>query len=587
MSDERSPADGSIEVQDLLTDRSRRRFLASLGAVGAAGVAGCGGDSGGDGGDGGSGGDGGDGSDGGDGGYGGSTDAQSDDTSTRTSGAGSTLTANIGQRLGTVDPAKGTDYVQAMALVNLYDPLVFPDSEGTIQPNLASDWSVSEDNTTYTFTLREGVTFHSGNALTAEDVKFTVERFMDIGQGYASLLTGVLDKENITVEDERTISFELDKPYSPFVPIMVLVFIMDKQLVMDNLADGEYGDRGDYGQEYINDNDAGSGAYALDEFSRGSGIVFSKFDDYFKEFPEGSFDTVDVRIITENSTVRSLMNSEELDMTGQYQNERTYSAIDEMDHARVEKIPTFGLLYFKINTQKPPTDDPAVREAMAWGFDYEQVVSEIMPDMQRAQGPLPPTWGSHNEDVMQPSYDPERAKQVLEDAGYSEGEITVQNTFTSSYGFQERIALLFQENMAEIGIDVELNPQTWGTITELATSPEDTPHTNQVFYVPTYPSADSMFYNQFHSEAASTWMSMEHLENDEVDSLIEEARATPDPDARAEIYRELQSVLAELYCDMHIYHTVKKIGFQNDVEGLTLRPAQGFEYTFRDLHHTG
>lgn len=551
-----TPNTDRIEPRDLLSSPDRRRFLASLGAVGAAGLAGCSGSD--------------EGST-----YGGSSGSES---------GSQTLRANVSQRIGSVDPAKGTDYVQAMALVNLYDPLVFPDDDGEIQPHLASDWSVSADSRTYTFTLRDDVTFHSGNPLTAEDVAFTVERFMDINQGYASLLTGVLQQENITVEDERTITFELDEPYSPFVPIMVLVFIMDKDLLMDNLEDGEFGDRGDYGQAFINDNDAGSGAYELDQFTRGSRITFSKFDDYFVEFPEGSFETVDVQIITENSTVRSMMESGDLDMTGQYQNERTYNAIEEMEGAGVEKIPTFGLLYFKINTQKSPTDDPAVREAMAWGFDYEQVVTEIMPDMQRAQGPLPPTWGVHNEEVTQPTYDPDRARRVLEEAGYSEGDITIENTFTASYDFQERIALLFQENMADIGIEVELNPQTWGTITELATSPEETPHTNQVFYVPTYPSPDSMFYNQFHSEAANTWMSMEHLENDEVDSLIDEARRTADPEDRAEIYRELQTVLADLHCDMHIYHTVKKIGFQDDVEGLTLRPAQGFEYTFRDLH---
>jgi peptide/nickel transport system substrate-binding protein len=568
------PEHGRIRIRELLSAGSRREFLGALGAVGAAGIAGCSGQSGGDGGS-----------------YGGSTDTENSESgsesasaSSSSGGSGSTLTANISQRLGTIDPAKGTDYVQAMALVNLYDPLVFPDSEGAIQPNLATEWSASDSGSTYTFTLREDASFHSGNTVTAEDVKFTVERFMDINQGYASLLTGVLDKQGIVVEDERTVTFDLNQSFSPFVPIMVLVFIMDKDLIMNNLADGEYGERGDYGQEFINDNDAGSGAYELESFTRGSGITFSKFEDYFKGFPDGSFDTIDVRIITENSTVQSLMNSGELEMTGQYQNQQTYNAISQMDGARVEKIPTFGLLYNKINTQRAPTDDPAVREAMAWGFDYEQVVTEIRPNMQRAQGPLPPTWGVHNEDVMQPSYDPERARRVLEEAGYSEGELTIQNTFTSSYDFQERIALLFQENMAEIGINVELNPQTWGTITELATSPEDTPHTNQVFYVPTYPSADSMFYNQFHSEAASTWMSMEHLENDQVDAMIDEARRTPDPAARAEIYRELQNVLADLYCDMHLYHTVKTIGFQNDVEGLTLRPAQGFEYTFRDLH---
>jgi peptide/nickel transport system substrate-binding protein len=555
---------GEIPTADFTSAGSRRQFLAALGSASVAGLAGCAGGSG--------------------------SDSTADGTSTGDGGAqtetgdGATLTANISQRLGTIDPAKGTDYVQAMALVNLYDPLVFPNSDGEIQPHLASDWSVSSDSKTYTFTLRDDVTFHSGNSVTAEDVKFTTERFLDLNQGYASLLSDVLDKENIVVEDEQTISFELSRSYAPFLPIMVLVFIVDKEAVMNNLEDGDYGERGDYGQAYINNNDAGSGAYQLDEFSRGNSITFAKYDDYFKQFPDGSFDSIEVRIITENSTVQTLMKNGELDMTGQYQNSQTYSAIDQMENARVEKVPTFGLLYNKINTQKAPTDDPAVREAMAWGFDYEQVVNEIRPDMQKAQGPLPPTWGAHKSDVMQPSYDPERARQVLSDAGYSEGELTITNTFTSSYSFQERIALLFKDNMADIGINVELNPQTWGTITEMATSVENTPHTSQVFYVPTYPSPDSMFYNQFHSDAANTWMSMEHLDNAEVDGLIEEARQTPDRQARVEIYKQLQSKLANLYCDMHLYHTVKTIGFQNDVEGLTLRPAQGFEYTFSDLH---
>jgi peptide/nickel transport system substrate-binding protein len=556
---------GEITTSDILSAGSRRQFLAALGSAGAAGLAGCAGGSGSDSTEDG-------------------TSAAGDKPQTDSGGSGSTLTANISQRLGTIDPAKGTDYVQAMALVNLYDPLVFPDSDGEIQPHLASDWSVSADSQTYTFTLRDDVTFHGGNSLTAEDVKFTTERFLDINQGYASLLSGVLDKENIVVEDEQTISFELNRSYAPFLPIMVLVFVVDKDRIMDNLEDGDYGERGDYGQEYINNNDAGSGAYQLSDFSRGNSITFSKYDEYFKQFPDGSFDTIEVRIITENSTVQTLMKNGELDMTGQYQNSRTYSAIDEMADARVEKVPTFGLLYNKINTQKPPTDDPAVREAMAWGFDYAQVVNEIRPDMKKAQGPLPPTWGAHKADVKQPSYDPEKARQILADAGYSEGELTITNTFTSSYSFQERIALLFKDNMADIGINVELNPQTWGTITEMATTVEDTPHTSQVFYVPTYPSPDSMFYNQFHSDAANTWMSMEHLDNAEVDSLIDEARQTPDPQARVDIYKQLQSKLADLHCDMHLYHTVKTIGFQNDVEGLTLRPAQGFEYTFRNLH---
>ena len=542
----REPAEGRIEMTDLLNNKSRRQFIAALGSVGALGLAGCAGE-----------------------------ESNSD--------SGRTLRANISQEIGTIDPAKGTDYVQSMTLINMYDTLVFPTGSGSLEPSLATDWSISDDNLTYTFDLREDAVFHSGNSVTAEDVVFSFERLMDIGQGFSSNFTGVLDTENITAEDEYTVSFELNKPFSPFLAMMVLVFIVDKQQLMDNLSDGDYGERGDYGQSYINNNDAGSGAYELQDFTPGSGITFSRFPDAYHEFPEEAFDTVNVEIITENSTVQSKMRTGDLDMTGQYQSAETYKAIEEMDGARVVTKPEFGLLYMKINTQKPPTDDVKFREAMAWGFDYEQVVSEIVPDKEPAHGPIAPKWEVHDEDVLQPSYDPERARQALEESRYDPSEFTIKNTFTASYDFQERIGLLFQENMDAIGIDVELNPQTWGTITELATSPEDTPHTNQVFWGGKYPSPDSVFYSKFHSEAADTWISMNHLEDDEVDSMIDEARATADPEARADIYSELQSVIANKYTDLHVYHMVKQIGLREGIDGLTIRPAGGFEYRFRDL----
>lgn len=558
---EREPAEGRIDVTDLLNSKSRRKFLASLGSVGALGIAGCSSNQGSE----------------------GTTEVGETDTSQTDSGQ--TLRANISQEIGTIDPAKGTDYVQSMTLINMYDSLVFPTGSGSIEAALATDWSISEDNLTYTFELREDAVFHSGNDVTAEDVKFSFERLMDIGQGFAGNFTGILDTENITAEDDYTVSFELNEPFSPFLAMVVLVQVVDKDLIMDNLADGEFGDRGDYGQAFLNDNDAGSGAYELQDFTPGSGITFTRFTDGYHEFPENGFERVNVAIITENSTVQSQMRTGDLDMTGQYQSAETYQAIDEMDGARVVEQPEFGLLYMKINTQRPPTDDVKFREAMAWGFDYETVVNDIVPGKEPAQGPIAPKWEVHDPDVMQPSYDPERAREALEESSYDPSEFTVTNTFTASYDFQERIGLLFKDNMEEIGIDVELNPQTWGTITELATSVEDTPHTNQVFWGGKYPSPDSVFYSKFHSEAADTWISMNHLADDEVDSMIEEARATADPDARSEIYRELQSVIANKYTDLHVYHMVKTIGLQEGIEGLTIRPAGGYEYRFRDLSY--
>ena len=562
MSDRELPK-RQIDISGILKSKSRRQFLASLGTIGALGIAGCTSSS-----DSNS-----------------NSEASSGETGTTTSASENdrTLRANISQQIGTIDPAKGTDYVQSMALINMYDSLVFPTGSGSIEPALATEWSISDDNLTYTFNLREDAVFHSGNDVTAEDVKFSFERLMDIGQGFAGNFAGVLDTENITVENNSTVSFKLSEPFSPFLAMVVLVQVVDKQLIMDNLADGEYGDRGDYGQGFINENDAGSGAYELQSFTPGSGITFSRFPDAYHEFPEDGFNTVDVSIITENSTVQSQMRSGDLDMTGQYQSSETYQAIENMDGARVVRKPEFGLLYMKINTQKPPCDDVKFREAMAWGFDYEQVVNDIVPNKKPAQGPIAPKWDVHDPDVLQPSYDPERARAALEESKYDPGEFTIKNTFTASYGFQERIGLLFKDNMKDIGIDVELNPQTWGTITDLATSVEDTPHTNQVFWGGKYPSPDSVFYSKFHSEAADTWISMNHLQDEELDSMIEEARATADPARRAEVYRNLQSEIASKYTDINVYHMVKSIGLREDVEGLTIRPAGGYEYRFRDL----
>lgn len=562
-----SPQGGGQSLKETFTDpNSRRTFLKGLGTAGIAGLAGClGGDE--------------------------PQESTSEEPTTDDANGGgsqtddSVLRTNAVQRFGTIDPAKGTDYTQTLALLNLYDPLVFPDSEGNLKPHLAKDWSVSDDNKTYTFTLRDDATFHSGNPVRAEDVKFTVERFFDLNQGYSSLLKEVLDKKNVTAPDESTVKFSLNRVHAPFLATLVLLFIVDKKTLLENAADGEFDDRGDYGQQWLNNNDAGSGPYALKSFERQSQITFSKYDDYWMGWGENAYDEVRIRIITKDPTVRSLMKTGELDMTSQYQSEETYQALEKQDGIRVETIPTVTLFYMKLNTQKPPTDDPAVREAIAYGFDYETARNEIAPGSLQAKGPLAPSFGAHNGEVDQPTYDPEKAKQILADAGYSEGDLKIVNTYVQDYDLEKKMGLLFQQNMDEIGIDVELNPQTWGTMTELATSVEKTPHVNQVFYGPVYPSPDTVFYNQYHSEAAATWMSMGHLENDEIDSLIDEARTTVDPAARTEVYKELQARIVDLNPDLFVFVQAKKHAFRENVQGYTFRPSQSYDYWFHNYRN--
>lgn len=536
---------------------SRRRFLSAIGAAGVTGLAGC------------TGGDSSDGSE-----SGGSDESES---------SGDTrLDLNVTQRFGTVDPAKGTDYTQTMALVNLYDPLVFPTPEGKIRAHLAEDWEVSEDSRSFTFTIREGATFHSGNPVRAEDVKFSLERLLAINQGWSSQFSGLVDPENVTVDGQRQITFELNDVFSPFLAALVLLYIVDKKAIMANTTDGEFGEFGDYGQEYLNNNDAGSGPYKLGELERGSYITWEQFENYWEPFPDGSFSSVRAEIIEQDSTVRSLVRSGELDMTSQYQSEETYGVLEDNDGLRVEQIPTATMFYFKMNTQKEPTSDPAVRKAISTGFDYKTARTEIAPGSEQAIGPIPELFDVHNSDIPQPEYNPEKAKQILSDAGYNDGDITITNTYVQNFDLEEKMGLLFQENMSDIGITVELQPQTWGTMTDLAATVEGTPHTNQVFFGPVKPHPDSFFFNQYHNEAQNSWMSMEHLDNAEISGLIDEARSTSDAASRGEIYREVQSKVADLYPAMFVFNQVKKHGFSNSVEGYKFRPAQSYDYWFHN-----
>ena len=136
--------------------------------------------------------------------------------------------------VGEIDPAKGTDYADTILAINLYDTLVYPNQGGSgVQPHLASEWTI--DGATYTFTLRDDVTFNSGNPLTAADVVYSFERMMAMGQGNSSLFAGVVDSVEAT--DSSTVVFTLSSPFAPFLATLVRMPIVDMAVVKANEVD--------------------------------------------------------------------------------------------------------------------------------------------------------------------------------------------------------------------------------------------------------------------------------------------------------------------------------------------------------------
>ena len=482
------------------------------------------------------------------------------------------VTMNTVQIFGTIDPAKINDYTEYMAAVNLYDALVTVDEGGNILPQLAESWEVSEDSSVFTFALNPNATFQDGSPVTADDVVYSVDRLLSINQGPAYLFADVLEPGSVEATDDNTVVFTLSQTFSPFLATMPAVFIVNADLVQENAGDDE-------GQTYLATNVAGAGPYMLDSWDRGSRMTLTRDENYYGGWHDGTIDEVRWIVTNDEATVRSLAASGELTMTSQYQATETYDAIAAMDGFYLAEEDTAVAYYYKLNTQIPPTDDVHVRRAIACATDYDLIREIILPGGVLST-PLPPLFAEfHNDDIPAPTFDLECARSEVAQSRYAgSGPIPLVHSYVAGTAFQEEIALLFQATMEELGFEVTLQPEPWNRITELAGEIDTTPNLTQVFFGPTYPSPDSMFYTQYHSNAAGTWASMEWVLSDEVDSLIDAARATSDVDEQARIYRELQTLLVEIQPDTFLLTQRVRHAMNDCLTGFRAIPMQSFDY---------
>lgn len=487
------------------------------------------------------------------------------------------VTMNTVQIFGTIDPAKISDYTDYMASVNLYDGLATVDSSGNLVPELANSWDVSDDASEVTFHIRDDATFADGSPVEASDVVYSVERLLRINQGPANLFAGVLEPGSVEAIDAKTVKFSLLKTFAPFLTTVPAIRILNQDVVEANAGD-------DDGQTYLAQNTAGAGAYTLESWDRGSQMTMKRNPDYYAGTPEGAIDEVHFVVTSDESTVRSMAASGELTMSSQYQSPDTYAALEAMDRFHVVSQDTATAFYLKLNTKVAPTDDVHIRRAIACATDYDTIRDVILPG-GAMNTPLPGAFADFlATDIPEPTYDMECAKNEIAQSKYAGQEIPITLGYVAGTQFEEEVSLLMQANLEQLGFKVTQQPDPWNRVTEIASDPETTPAVNQIFFGPTYPSPDSMFFTQYHSDAAGTWASMEWLEDPEIDALIEKGRATGDVAEQAEIYKELQHKLVDLQPDVFLLTQKVQHAMDTCLTGFNAVPMQSFDYDFNRYH---
>jgi peptide/nickel transport system substrate-binding protein len=500
------------------------------------------------------------------------------------SGLARSLTLNAVQTFGTIDPAKMTDYTQYLAVVNLYDDLVYASPSGKIIPHLASSWTVGDGGKAYTFKIRPGIRFHDGMPLTAADVVYSMRRLLAIDQGPAFLWQGVLKPSGVTQVGSNQVRFTLIHPYSPFLATLPLLFVLNEKQLVKHQKSGPYGKWGDYGQSWLLNHDAGSGPYTLRTFVDGSQVTFQRFAGYWMGWPKGAFNTVNVIFTNNDSTVLSLARTGRLQLTSQFQAPETYKTLASFPNWKVVKAPSNTIFYLKLNTQKPPTDSRRVRWAIAYAIHYATIQHSLYPGAAPRGLLAPPGSAFSNPNIPELHQDLAKAKAELAKSRYAGKKLHITLTYVAGTAFEQQVALLLQSDLAKIGIQVSIVPAPWNRITQLATSKSQTPNASEVFFGPTYPSPNSVFYTQYDSNAPHTWASMAWLHDPQVNRLIVQAQDASGFAQQKAIYDKLQAILFRLMPDVPLVVQTYEYGMLKSIHGYTYNPIQSFDMNFHNLY---
>jgi peptide/nickel transport system substrate-binding protein len=465
-----------------------------------------------------------------------------------------------------IDPAVGNDYASSTSLANLYDTLVFPNAKGGVDPWLAKSWDVSKDGLTYTFKLRDDVKFHDGSPLKASDVVYSYDRLKTIGEGYGYLVTA--DVESVKAVDDYTVEFKLKAPSALFLPSLVRLYVASEAIVKKNAkAQGPYGDNGDYGKEWLQTHDAGSGAYKVKEFPLEQYLLMEKNTDWWGKFNPNAPDEARFIGTTEAATVRTLMQNKELEISDQWQSFEAYQALEKMPGVKIAPLPSLSSFYYMMNTKKAPLDDVHCRKAVSYAFDYDQAVGLEWPGTKAMVGPVPATLAGHASNTPY-KHDLDKAKAELAQCKYANelDKYPIDVNWVSEVPDEEKYALLFQSNMADIGVKANVVKVPWLSLVENTSKLETSPSIATIYVSADLPEAGLMLKQRYHSSTTGTWQQDEWLQDKKLDAAIDDALATLDDKERFAKYEAIQQQLIDIAPSVWIYDQVEKHAYRDCVD---------------------
>jgi peptide/nickel transport system substrate-binding protein len=466
----------------------------------------------------------------------------------------------------------GIDSVVDTPSLNLYNALVQVKAGSMdLEPELAESWEMAPDGLSYTFKLRKGVKFHDGSELTADDVKYTVDRVLALKKGIYQTISSVSGAD---VVDDYTVVLKLSEPFPPLLQALVRLYILNADVVK------QHEEAGDWGEKWLAENEAGSGPYTLASAEREQQFVIEKFPDYFKGWDGPHVDRVVFRIISEDSARRLALEEGEVEWTLIW-NPETFEALKSDPGLTLYSDTNLNVLYIALNNNNEYLKDPRIRHALALVYDYKGHVEKVrLGHSAIARGPVAPDIPCFDDSIPPMETNVGKAKELMAAAGYPNGGFELSFAHSATNSEENANFELMQAGAAELGITIKGMAMDWTPKVDLFASPETAPDMGNIWIFPNAPDPDQYLYVlAWSGNAGGGGVNFAYYSNPKFDELVVAARSELDPDKRCELYRQAQQIFME---DMPFIPIVTGVGLaasRDYVKGY--KWSQSHAYTFR------
>ena len=457
---------------------------------------------------------------------------------------GGSIKVGISQDLDSLDPHKAVAAGTKEVLFNIYEGLMKPDKDGNLVEAVASDYKISDDAKVYTFTLRDGVKFHNGNDVTAEDVKYSIERCADTSNG-EPLVSAYSIIESVNILDDKTIEIRLTEPNTEFLAYMTTAIIPK-----------------DYDQ--LDTEPCGTGPFEFESRTPQQNIVLKKNDNYWGT--KAHLDEVEFKIVADADMLVTNLKGGSIDMAMRL---TTSQAAELKDGFHIEEGTMNLVQALYLNNKVEPLNNEKVRQALCYAINPDEIM-DMMADGKgvRIGTSMYPGLKKYYDDKFATYYDQdiEKAKELLKEAGYPDG-FDLEITVSSADQPHVDTAQVISEELKQIGVNVTIKPIEWEAWLEDVYANRNFQST--VVGVDASNLSARAMLERFTTDAQGNFI---NFSDQTYDDTFKKAISTTDEEEQVKLYKEMEEILAKKAANVYIQDLANLVAISDKFEGYTFYP---------------